>query len=60
MTKLADEKTKLLNIDSSADRTAACEQFNTRVVDVMEQCKQVALEYVKDNTSGVTVAHGGG
>ena len=50
----------LLSIDPSADTTTACEQFNTRVVDVVEQCKQVAFEYVKDDTSGETVVHGGG
>ena len=51
MAKLAEEKTNLLNIDPSADTTAACEQHNTRVADVVEQCKQVAFEYVKDDIS---------
>ena len=35
------------------------EQFNSRVVDVVEQCKQVALEYLRDDTTTAMDTGGG-
>ena len=60
MVKIAEEKTKLLNIDPAADLTVICEQFNSKVVDVVDECKRIALDYVKEDTSVATIGHGGG
>ena len=54
--KLMDEKTKLINLNPTADLTAVNEQFNSRIVDEVDRCKRVALEYVKDDVAVAPVA----
>ena len=57
---MSAEKAKLLSTNPAADLTVVNEQFNSRVVDVVEQCKQIALHYLRDDTASVTVDTGGG
>ena len=56
MSKLMEDKVKLLNMDPAADITAECEMFNSRVVDEVARCKRIILEYVKDDVASRTVA----
>ena len=46
--KLVEEKVAVLNLDPSADLSAELEQFNLLVVQEIERCRGIALEYVKD------------
>ena len=46
--KLVDDKVKVLELNPSADLTAELDQFNVLVVQEIERCKSIALEYVKD------------
>ena len=60
MSKLAEEKNKLLNLDPAADLTTVNEQFNARIVDAVDNCKKIALEYLKDDVSPRASETGGG
>ena len=61
MAKLLVAKEKLVTLNPSADLVAVNEQFNSRVVDEVANCKRIALEYVKeDTTASVTAADTGG
>ena len=60
MSKLAEEKNKLLNLDPAADLTAVNEQFNARIVDAVDKCKKIALEYLKNDVSPRASETGGG
>ena len=48
LSKLQEEKAKVVSLDPEADLTAVQEQFNSLVVDEVERCKRVALQYLKD------------
>ena len=63
--RLIDEKVKVLNLDPTVDLSAELDQFNILVVQELERCKNISLEYVKDAPSTTvaavtTVASGGG
>ena len=61
MAKLLLDKEKLVTLNPSADLVAVNEQFNSRVVDEVANCKRIALEYVKeDTTASVTAVDTGG
>ena len=62
LSKLMEEKAKLISLDPTADIAAVSEQFNARVVDEVARCKKIALEYVKDDviTAASAVDTGGG
>ena len=61
MSKLMEEKTRLLTLNPTADLVAVSEQFNSRVVDEVGRCKRIALEYLKDDvTAAVPAADTGG
>ena len=65
LSKLQEEKAKVVSLDPEADLTAVQEQFNSLVVDEVERCKRVALQYLKDApaepvTTSEAVNSGGG
>ena len=63
LSKLMDEKAKLITLNPTADIVALSEQFNSRVVDEVARCKKIALEYVKDDvtvTASAADTGGGG
>ena len=62
---LIDEKVKVLNLNPTVDLSAELDLFNILVVQEVERCKNIALEYIKDAPSTTvaavtTVASGGG
>ena len=62
LVKLQEERRKLMDLDPTADLTAVHENFNSLVVDEVDRCKRVALEYLKDAPSETPapVVTGGG
>ena len=61
LAKIQEDMSKVVDMDPSADLTAVFEQFNSLVVDEVDRCKSIALEYVKDAPSlGPAPVHGGG
>ena len=52
------EKLELLNADSSEDFAELVVLFNTLVVEEMDRCKTIGLEYLKDMPSEVTTDAG--
>ena len=46
--KLVQEKLELFNLDPEADLSAVVDQFNALVLDEVDRCKAIALEFMKD------------
>ena len=49
--KLLEERVKLVNMDPTADLSAFIDMFNNMVVVEVDNCKRIALEYLKGDTS---------
>ena len=60
MAKLHETKAKVIQLNPTADLVAVHEQFNSLVVDEVDSCKRIALEYVKDAPAVVSDAVTGG
>ena len=60
MAKLHETKAKVIKLNPAADLVAVHEQFNSLVVDEVDSCKRIVLEYVKDAPAVVSDAVTGG
>ena len=49
--KLVEERVKLVNMDPTADLSAFIDMFNNMVVVEVDNCKRIALEYLKEDVS---------
>ena len=59
--RLLEERTKLINLNPTTDLAAVNQQLNSLIVDEVDRCKRVALEYVKDDVAAAPVnVHTGG
>ena len=63
--KLLEERVKVTDMDPAADLSALCDMFTNLVVVEVDQCKLIALEYLKEDVpvapvAAPTVSSGGG
>ena len=63
--KLLEERVKVADMDPAADLSALCDMFTNLVVVEVDQCKLIALEYLKEDVpvapvAAPTVSSGGG
>ena len=52
--KLVEERVKLVNMDPTADLSAFIDMFNNMVVVEVDNCKRIALEYLKEDVSATS------